>query len=143
MYGDCPKGTMPTEDKSRCISNVECSSFMIGDFADFELTQDTTYLSVCNKIAIQKESFGEDCPPGTVEYTSGLCYAKCPSNLVENGFSCFKRSVARRRLRLCKNLLTWFDGEACTFNPLSFLIIFVSLGLFIISAINSSFKALA
>ena len=135
MYTDCPKGSVPTEDHTRCMSDVQCSSFIIGDF---ELTQDPKYATVCNKTAIQKEAFGLDCPDNTVEYLPGLCYARCPAGLVENGLSCFKRSIRRHLIRQCRSLLTWYDGQECVPNPLSFLIIFVSLGLFLVSALMSN-----
>jgi len=132
---DCPKGSVPSEDNSRCTSTVECSTFTIGDF---ELSQDESYKSVCKKIAIQKEAFGLDCPEGTVEYLPGLCFARCPTGLVENGLSCLKRSIRRPMLRMCRSLLTWYDGENCVPNPLSILFITVFIGFFIGSALYSN-----
>lgn len=119
-YGACPDNTLPAnEDPTKCVSTTTCASY-----APQALSNDNVFDLVCNKIPVAEVSGA--CPQGFTAWQSGSCYINCPGGLLENGLSCLKRPIQRVfATPTCANFVYWYDGSACTINPLSVFFIFL------------------
>jgi len=122
-YCGCPENTLPAnEDRTRCVPTQTCSSYAPGD-----LIADNTFDLLCNKVGTPKDT---ECDPNFTEWQAGLCFINCPVGLLENGLTCLKRSIPRPfQSPDCANVLMWYDGSSCAYNPLSIFILLAIIGL--------------
>lgn len=68
------------------------------------------------------------CQAGYTQWIAGYCYIDCPVQFLENGLSCFKKSIVRdSSTPTCPTFLTTFGNGTCNLDWILFVILLVGV----------------